>query len=106
MAATEEALKHADVLVLSDYAKGVLAPSIVASLIQAAQRFACRVIAIPSWHFDVYRGVSVITPNRGEVAAATGLSARTDTEIERACKQVLASCDIAAILATRSERRA
>ena len=104
MAATEEALKHADVLVLSDYAKGVLAPSIVASLIQAAQRFACRVIADPkSRHFDVYRGVSVITPNRGELAAATGLSARTDTEIERACKQVLASCDIAAILATRSE---
>lgn len=102
IAATEDALDGIQVLVLSDYAKGVLGPTAVCSLIQAAQRAGCRVIVDPKMRdFNVYSGASLITPNRGELIAATGISASTDAEMERACKQVLAKHNIAAVLATR-----
>jgi D-beta-D-heptose 7-phosphate kinase/D-beta-D-heptose 1-phosphate adenosyltransferase len=102
--AAEEALNSVDVLVLSDYAKGVLSPATVANVIRAALRANCRVIVDPKTRdFSVYRGASLITPNRDELASATGLSARGDAEIEQACKQVIATCDIEAVLATRSE---
>lgn len=103
IAATEDALDGIEVLVLSDYAKGVLGPTTVCSLIQTAQRAGCRVIVDPKMRdFNVYSGASLITPNRGELIAATGISASTDAEMEQACKQVLAKHDIAAVLATRS----
>lgn len=102
IAATEDALDGIEVLVLSDYAKGVLGPTTVCSLIQTAQRAGCRVIVDPKMRdFNVYSGASLITPNRGELIAATGISASTDAEMEQACKQVLAKHDIAAVLATR-----
>lgn len=88
---------------LSDYAKGILGPTIVSSLIQTAQRAGCRVIVDPKMRdFNVYSGASLITPNRGELIAATGISVSTDAGMEQACKQVLAKHDIAAVLATRS----
>lgn len=102
IAATEDALDGIEVLVLSDYAKGALGPTTVCSLIQTAQRAGCRVIVDPKMRdFNVYSGASLITPNRGELIAATGISASTDAEMEQACKQVLAKHDIAAVLATR-----
>jgi len=102
--AVEQGLNSIDVLMLSDYAKGVLSAATVAKVIQVALRANCKVIVDPKTRdFGVYRGANLITPNRDELAAATGLSAKGDAEIEQACKQVIAACDIEAVLATRSE---
>lgn len=104
LAAVEDAMAGVGVLVLSDYAKGVLTPPTVASLIEAARRAGCRVIVDPkALDFSVYRGAGLITPNRRELAAASGMAASSDAEIERACRELLAACDIGAVLVTRSE---
>ncbi len=54
--------------------------------------------------FGRYRGASVITPNRKELIQATGMPADSDAEVEAACRFLLETCSIDAVVATRSER--
>ncbi len=70
-AALEPAIASCELLVLSDYAKGVLTPEICRLAIEAAVRRGIPVIVDPKdSDFTKYRGASVITPNYGEAAAA------------------------------------
>jgi D-beta-D-heptose 7-phosphate kinase/D-beta-D-heptose 1-phosphate adenosyltransferase len=64
------------VLVLSDYAKGVAGGELCATLIDAARRRGVPVIVDPKGaDFSRYLGATAITPNLGELAAATGAPA-------------------------------
>jgi len=57
--------------VLSDYAKGVLTPTLTAGIISAAQRHGRPVVVDPKgWDYRRYRGATVITPNLGEARLA------------------------------------
>ena len=98
------ALTESDVVVLSDYAKGVLCDRLLRRAVNLARR-ACRpVIADPKRaSFKAYRNVTVLTPNAQEVTRATGVDAADDDGAERAARVALdaAACD--AVLVTRSE---
>lgn len=62
-----------DVVILSDYAKGVLTPELIGNILRAAVHAGARVIVDPKRSdFSVYRGASVITPNLHELEIATG----------------------------------
>lgn len=62
-----------DALLLSDYAKGVLGAEVCAVLIKAARIAGVPVVVDPKGKdFTRYTGASLITPNRGELALATG----------------------------------
>src|SRR4051812_35045793 len=66
------ALPRVGAVVLSDYAKGVLTPSVIREVIEAANRARIRVIVDPkAADYTIYRGATVITPNRRELSAAT-----------------------------------
>ena len=66
------ALPRAGALVLSDYAKGVLTPRVVRAIIEAANARKLPVIVDPKGlDFTVYRGATIITPNRKELGEAT-----------------------------------
>jgi D-beta-D-heptose 7-phosphate kinase/D-beta-D-heptose 1-phosphate adenosyltransferase len=79
-----EALSSADALVLSDYAKGVLSPSLCARLIDRARAAGIPIVVDPKGlEFRKYRGASVLTPNRSELAAVTRLHPTTHAEIAR-----------------------
>ncbi len=69
-------LASADVLLLSDYAKGVLSGPLCQRLIGAARERGLPVLVDPKGaDFERYRDASLITPNRAELALATGTSA-------------------------------
>jgi len=56
-------------VVLSDYAKGVLTPRVIRTLIEAARDLGKPVIVDPKGKdFSIYRGATLITPNRLELA--------------------------------------
>lgn len=100
-----EAAAEARVLVLSDYAKGVLDDAVLAGTIAAARQAGRPVIVDPkSADFARYRGVSVLTPNRRELKAATGLPCGSDADIAAAARRVIAQSGVEAVLATLSER--
>jgi len=91
-----------DVLVLSDYGKGVLRDDVVAGLIAGARAAGRPVIVDPKGRdFARYRGASLIAPNRNELAEATGMATESDDDIARAARHVIETCGIDAVLATR-----
>ena len=105
LAAYDAALAAADVVILSDYAKGVLCDRVLAEAIARARAAGRPVIADPKRpRFDAYRRVSVITPNEHEIAQATGIAVLDDAAAVAAGQAAIAASDAEAILVTRSER--
>ncbi len=55
-------------MVLSDYAKGVLTPRVIRAIIDEARKLGKPVVVDPKGHdYSVYRGATLITPNRQEL---------------------------------------
>lgn len=95
----------ADIIILSDYAKGVLTPAVIAAACSVARSRAIRVIADPkSTDLTRYRGVHVLTPNARELARATGLEITTDEGVLAAARLTIANAGLEALLVTRSEQ--
>jgi D-beta-D-heptose 7-phosphate kinase/D-beta-D-heptose 1-phosphate adenosyltransferase len=98
------ALAEADVLVLSDYGKGVLCDRVLEAVLAGARAAGKPVVVDPKRRrFEAYRGADYITPNRKELSDATGLPCETDEEAALAAQAAAAQCG-AAILLTRSAR--
>lgn len=92
------------VMVLSDYNKGVLAGDVPARLIAAARAAGRRVVVDPKGHdYSRYAGADVITPNRGELAQATGMPVDTEEDIVLAARHLRDAHGFGAVLVTRSE---
>jgi D-beta-D-heptose 7-phosphate kinase/D-beta-D-heptose 1-phosphate adenosyltransferase len=97
-------LPKAGALLLSDYAKGVLTPRVVRTLIGAARAAGLAVIVDPKGHdYSIYRGATLITPNREELAQVTRMPAGSDAEIEAAAAQLCEQIESVAVVVTRSE---
>ena len=98
-------MPRADIVLLSDYAKGVLTARVIRNVIDAARKLGKRVIVDPkSANFAIYRGATLLTPNRKEFAEATRSRADTDDEhrgSRAATLMQLADCE--AMLVTQSE---
>ena len=91
LAAFEARLASADVVVLSDYAKGVLTPRVARAAIDAARAAGKPVIVDPkSRDFARYDGATLIKPNRKEAAEATGIVDNSDEASEAAGAAILA----------------
>lgn len=104
IAAAKTALDRVDVVICSDYAKGVLSDLVLQTVIEAARAQKIPVIVDPKRKdFSVYRGASLITPNLAEMGVATGLPLRTNAEVEAAA-QVASDQFGGDVLVTRSER--
>jgi D-beta-D-heptose 7-phosphate kinase/D-beta-D-heptose 1-phosphate adenosyltransferase len=101
----EAALDWADVVVLSDYAKGVLADAVLAAVLARTEARGCLVVADPKRpDFAAYRGATILTPNEHEVRLATRIDAEHDAEADRAGRAALDATGGEAVLVTRSAR--
>jgi len=85
-----------DAVIVSDYAKGVVTPDVMALL---AELYPIVTVDPTPDHVDWYRGVSLITPNHVEASAAAGIPERDLDRIGRA----LVDRTGAGILITRGE---
>ena len=98
----ESALAQANVVLLSDYAKGVLSGNHAAEFIRLANTHGVPVIVDPKGRdFRRYAGANAIKPNLKELAEATGLPVETDAQAEAAGRQLIASTGVHAVLVTR-----
>src|ERR1700760_554866 len=97
-------LARADIVLLSDYAKGVLTARVIRNVIDAARKAGKRVIVDPkSANFAIYRGATLLTPNRKEFAEATRSRAESDADIAEAAQDAMILADCEAMLVTQSE---
>jgi D-beta-D-heptose 7-phosphate kinase / D-beta-D-heptose 1-phosphate adenosyltransferase len=99
-----KALPRAGAVVLSDYAKGALTPRVIRAVIDAANERNKPVVVDPKGRdYGIYRGATLITPNRQELADATRRAANTDDEIAAAASELREELGTQAVLVTRSE---
>ncbi len=92
-----------DVIVVSDYAKGVVDESLMAMAVEAAAEFSIPLVADPKRRdFTLYRNSDVITPNMKELEFATGEPCDDLDSCRRAARTVFKITG-ATILLTRSE---
>src|SRR5664279_4611981 len=97
-------ISRADIVLLSDYAKGVLTARVIRNTIDAAKKIGKRVIVDPkSANFAIYRGATLLTPNRKEFAEATRSRADTRASIVAAAQDAMQLADCEALLVTQSE---
>jgi D-beta-D-heptose 7-phosphate kinase/D-beta-D-heptose 1-phosphate adenosyltransferase len=80
----------------------VLTARVIRNVIDAAKKLGKRVIVDPkSANFAIYRGATLLTPNRKEFAEAT--RGRADGDIAVAAQESMILADCAAMLVTQSE---
>ncbi|MGY4257705.1 D-beta-D-heptose 7-phosphate kinase/D-beta-D-heptose 1-phosphate adenosyltransferase [Bradyrhizobium sp. USDA 4516] len=104
MGAVRMAAVQADVVVISDYAKGVCSDRVIRETIQCAARSGKPCIVDPKrFALEIYRGATLIKPNRNELANAVRMRCETDVEVERAGRRAIEQTG-ASILLTRSEQ--
>ena len=85
----EAAAKTASLIIVSDYAKGVINPVVFDACIKAAQANDIPVLVDPkSKDFSIYAGASLIKPNASELAAASGLPTASDSDVDAALNAV------------------
>jgi len=98
-------LPRSDIVLLSDYAKGVLTARVIRNVIDAARKLGKRVIVDPkSANLAIYRGATLIKPNRKEFAEATRSRADSENSIAEAARDVIQLADCEAVLVTQGER--
>src|SRR6202012_63253 len=103
--AFDSLLEAADVVVLSDYAKGVLCDGVLDAVLAGAGNKGRRVTAAPKREdFAAYRGATVLTPNEHEVRVATRIGVAEDAEADRAGRVALEATGGQAVLVTRSAK--
>jgi D-beta-D-heptose 7-phosphate kinase/D-beta-D-heptose 1-phosphate adenosyltransferase len=98
------AMPRAGAVVISDYAKGVLTPRVIRAVINRARKLKKPVIVDPKGHdYSIYRGATVITPNRKELADSTRMAVGTSEELETAAESLSRLVGARAVLVTLSE---
>ncbi|MEX2178106.1 MAG: PfkB family carbohydrate kinase [Gemmatimonadaceae bacterium] len=101
--AIASALTDAQALILEDYNKGVLVPSVITNAIEVARARKIPVIVDPKYrHFFTYRGATVFKPNRRELESALG--AAVDLEHPEAIPAAMERLGVAHLLLTLGER--
>lgn len=93
------------VILVSDYAKGVVTPRILAGIIEVARRANLPVAIDPKGSdYTKYRGASILTPNRKEAEIASGIAITDNESLKEAARALLGQVELDAILVTRSEK--
>ncbi|MBX9622739.1 MAG: D-glycero-beta-D-manno-heptose 1-phosphate adenylyltransferase [Gemmataceae bacterium] len=88
--AVTAAVRRADVVLVSDYDKGVCTPGLVAAAVAAAKVRGVKVVADPTrgGDYSKYAGCSAITPNRLEAGLATGRAIATTADALRSAAEL------------------
>jgi D-beta-D-heptose 7-phosphate kinase / D-beta-D-heptose 1-phosphate adenosyltransferase len=90
-----------DVVVISDYAKGVLTDGVALEIIKTAKEAGARVVAEPKGGDHIrYRGADLLIPARRELSDATGMPVGTAREVVAAARALIERCGFGAVLVT------
>lgn len=98
-----ETQREWDVILVSDYMKGVLTPKILAAVIEIGTSRGIPVVVDPKGaDYSKYSGATIITPNRREAEVASHVPINDETSLDSAAETLLAAGKYQALLITRS----
>jgi D-beta-D-heptose 7-phosphate kinase/D-beta-D-heptose 1-phosphate adenosyltransferase len=102
--AVTERLDGVDAVVIEDYGKGVITRALLEAVIPLARRHRKIITVDPKQeHFDLYRRVTALTPNRAEAGEAVGRDLETDADVERAGRELVTRLECDGVLITLGE---
>jgi D-beta-D-heptose 7-phosphate kinase/D-beta-D-heptose 1-phosphate adenosyltransferase len=102
--AAVHAAGSAEIVLVSDYLKGVVTGRVMRGVVEAATRRGAPVLVDPKIpHIDHYRGATLITPNHHEAEVATAMRIRSDEEARRAARAFRERAGCASVVITRGE---
>jgi D-beta-D-heptose 7-phosphate kinase/D-beta-D-heptose 1-phosphate adenosyltransferase len=95
-------IAQCDLVLISDYDKGVCTPSLLAQVIALAHANGKKVLADPvrGGDYRKYHGCSALTPNRLEAGLATGRTIRTTDDALAAADELRQQLDLEAAIVT------
>ena len=97
-------LEQVQGMILSDYAKGALSAALVVDLIQEARQAKKFLAVDPKANdFSVYRGASIVTPNKKEAVRASGVEIVDEASFIQAGEKLLEVIASDYLLITRGE---
>ena len=100
----EKNIKDVDVVIISDYAKGVITPDVCSKAVEMAKKYNKPIIVDPKpKHKHLYSNVDLITPNNAEAVEMTGIEDGTDEAVAEIGGSLLKYLN-ANVLITRGER--
>jgi D-beta-D-heptose 7-phosphate kinase/D-beta-D-heptose 1-phosphate adenosyltransferase len=100
----EARLPSSTAVILSDYAKGVLTPALLSSIIASARRREIPVLVDPKGtDFSRYNGASLLTPNKMEASLSAGFQPDHGASVADAGTRLMRSLAIDALLITEGE---
>jgi rfaE bifunctional protein kinase chain/domain len=99
------AIDQSDVLIVSDYGKGVVTASLIAKGIARARDAGKLVCVDPKEsHFGGYVGVTAITPNQKEAGDAVGLRIVDEESLLAVGRELMRRLDAECVVVTRGEQ--
>ena len=96
--------KDTDIILLSDYDKGVLTPKLTQKIIKYANKKGKKVLIDPKGdNYSKYRGAYLLTPNKKEAIIASNINIRNSKTLVKALKRIKRMADLSVSLITLSE---
>ncbi len=100
----ENILGKVDVIIISDYAKGVLTDSLLTRLITTANKINKIVLVDPKGkNFTKYKNASILTPNLSEVLEGYKLENFEEEFAEKLSRKIISELNLDALLVTQGE---
>lgn len=97
-------IKGCDVIILSDYGKGVITDAVAGGIIALAKGAGKKVLVDPKGKdYRKYRGAYLLTPNKKEASEATGIAINDDASLKKALLNLKETCDLECSMITLSE---
>ncbi len=94
-------IPQADVVLVSDYGKGLITRDFLAHVVRCARQNDKKVLVDPKGDdYARYNGVSLVTPNRKEAAMASGVEIVDTADLQKAGKSILKKTEIQRVLIT------
>jgi len=95
-------VSSADVVVFSDYDKGMAVPSITQAVLDFSRHLGKCVLVNPKpGNAKRFKSASIISLNQSEAGAAAGISVNADNDLSRAAKRLLSSLQPETLIITR-----
>ena len=102
--AVRQGLGTSDIVLLSDYGKGVLGEEVTQGVIRMAKEAGVKVLVDPKGRdYSKYRGATLVTPNKKEASEATGISIVDDRSLEEAGFRLKRELELEMAMITLSE---
>lgn len=97
-------LEEIDIIIVSDYAKGILTDNLLSRLITTAKRQNIKILVDPKGkNYLKYKGATLLTPNKKEAAEACKLEENGKDLVKTAGEMLISELETESILITQGE---